>query len=540
MSSHNPDKTRQHVLNMLENSDSHNGSEVRRIDTQVSSVFLAGDRVYKLKKPLRLPFIDHSTLSKRHASALKEVRINRRTAPDIYLGVAPVIEDAAGKLSIGKIGQEAAPDQGCIRDWLVVMRRFDDRKLLSRVVDEGTLSGDDMETLGEVIATSQNKNPIVRDRDCFDLLASNVKATFGGLNKTRHLTGEARLSALKARTQSAIAKLRPQIEQRGKDGKVRLCHGDMHLANIVMLDGKPTPFDALEFNDDLASLDTAMDVAFPLADLLRRGKTQLANRLMISWLEHSNDWSAVKLLPTFIAQRAQIRTMTAAGIAADATDQARKDKAMAEAEQWLSLSERLLQPTKPRLVVISGLSGSGKTTLARGLAHQMPGGAGAVHLTTDRTRKMLWGAKPTDKLPPDAYRPEISRKVIAEIERRAEICLRNGQSVVVDGIMNFKARRVLFEDLAKRTGAEFDGLWLDVPADELRRRVGIRAKGTSESDAGVDILEGQLKGFRPAAFGTWKRIDGFGTPEQVQDRVKQAVLPSPKPPKADRRSSLTP
>jgi aminoglycoside phosphotransferase family enzyme/predicted kinase len=478
----------------------------RRIDTHGAVVFLGKDLAYKLKRSVKFPYMDFSTAEARGRMCRAEIEVNRRMAPEIYLGVAPV-RRAAGKLVLGEIDDapDDAPEEAI--DWLVVMRRFDDGALFDRLADRGALTSEMMAALAV---------RLVR----FQASLSPITSGFCGPDEYRHsVASDVRQmidkgDGLNPKWSEALAHLLPEalepfvdlVARRVTAGAIRRGHGDLHLRNIVLIDGAPLPFDAIEFSDRIANTDMLYDLAFPLMDLEHRGRRPLANRLLNEWLWRAPELpgatheEALALLPMFLARRASIRAYVDASIAAVKGG----DTEAARAYQRSALA--FLRPAPPRLLAVGGLSGSGKTTMALKLAPDIGRAPGAVAVRSDVERKRAAAVALEERLPAGSYTPESSAKVYAAMLARAERALRAEHSVVLDAVFSKEEERGAAEALAAKVGVPFEGLWLDVPKEVAQARVAARAGDASdatpalvERQFGYDLGEIRWKRIRPAS-----------------------------------------
>ena len=302
---------------------------------------------------------------------------------------------------------------------------------------------------------------------------------------------------------------------------MRHCHGDLHLANIVLLEGRPVLFDCLEFDEALASIDTLYDLAFLLMDLLHQERGALAQRLLNGYLDATWDDGGVALLPLFLACRAAIRAKVLGFGVAGAADASAAEEAAA-ARDYLERALAYLDPPPARLVALGGVSGTGKSTLARELAPELGPAPGAVVLRSDAVRKRLHGVAPADRLPPAAYRKEASRPVYDALAERAAVLLRAGHAAVVDAVFLDPAERTQIERVAHAAGVPFQALWLSAPEDILMERVAARRGDVS--DATPDVLRQQLA-TDPGEM-TWQRLDVSGSPGAIAAQAR-AVLGLP-------------
>jgi aminoglycoside phosphotransferase family enzyme/predicted kinase len=458
----------------------------RRIDTHGAVVFLCRERAYKLKRAVKFPYMDFSTEGRRAAMCAAEIDVNRRSAPEIYLGIAPV-KRLDGRLALGEVGE--ASEHAV--DWLVVMRRFDEEGLLDRMAARGALTPELMAALGARVAQFHDGLPAIASGFCSPddyrhSVAADVRQMREAGDRLDPPTSEALAEAMPRSLEPFV----DIVARRVAAGAIRRCHGDLHLRNIVTLNGQPVPFDAIEFSDKIANIDVLYDLAFALMDLARQGLGALANRLLNEWLwrvgevEGASHEEALALLPMFLARRAAIRAYVDSAVTAVSG----ADNAPARAYQKAALA--FLQPAPPRLVAVGGLSGSGKTTLALKLAPEIGRTPGAVVVRTDVERKRQAGIPLEERMPAGSYSPEASARIYAACLGRAERVLRAGHSVVLDAVFARPDERAAVAALAKRVGVAFQGIWLDVPKDVAQQRVTDR-KGDA-SDATATVVERQF------------------------------------------------
>lgn len=469
----------------------------RRIDTHGAVVFLCRERAYKLKRAVKFPYMDFSTEGRRAAMCAAEIDVNRRSAPEIYLGVAPVLR-RDGKLALGEVGE--ASEHAV--DWLVVMQRFDEEGLLDRMAARGVLTPELMAALGARVAQFHDGLPAIASGFCSpDDYRHSVAADVRQMREAGDRLDPPTSEALAEAMPRSLEPFLDLVARRVAVGAIRRCHGDLHLRNIVTLNGQPVPFDAIEFSDKIANIDVLYDLAFALMDLARQGLGALANRLLNEWLwrvgevEGASHEEALALLPMFLARRAAIRAYVDSAVTAVSG----ADNAPARAYQKAAL--KFLEPAPPRLVAIGGLSGSGKTTLALKLAPEIGRTPGAVVVRTDVERKRQAGVPLEERMPAGSYSPEASARIYAASMARAERVLRAGHSVVLDAVFARPEERAAAEALARTMGVPFQGIWLDVPKDVAQQRVTDR-KGDA-SDATASVVERQF-GYDLGSIG-WER-----------------------------------
>ncbi|MBZ9706213.1 AAA family ATPase [Mesorhizobium sp. ESP7-2] len=465
---------------------------VEAIETHISRIFLVGQSAYKMKRAVKLPYVDFSTPALRLAACEKEVELNSKTAPGLYLGVRHITREADGKLAFDGAGQ--------VVDAAIEMVRFDQSKLLDRMATAGELTPALMTAVARMIVGYHRAAPTVHDGSGSFNLAGVLdinEASFA----TSHVFKKAEIETFAGAFCSELARHSELLNRREAAGKIRRCHGDLHLRNICLFDGEPRLFDCIEFNDQIASIDVLYDLAFLLMDLWHRGFPQLANLVMNRYLDEADDEDGFILLPFFMAVRAAVRAhITATQVEEGSAD---TDKLTAEARSYFDLAQALLQEKPPRLVAIGGLSGSGKTTIAEALAAHIGAPPGARIVESDRIRKAMHGVPAETRLPDKAYRPEVSDRVYREMAWRAGLILSQGGSVVADAVFDRPADHERIEKAARSRAIDFHGFWLEADPLVLWQRVDERKGGPS--DATIDILSRQL--LRNTVQSGWRRIN---------------------------------
>ncbi|HEY2480783.1 MAG TPA: AAA family ATPase [Caulobacteraceae bacterium] len=458
----------------------------RTIETSCARVFLGRDLAWKIKRPVRLPFLDFSTLERRKWALDRELAFNRRWAPDIYRRVRAVTREGPG-LTLDGPGEAI--------EWLLEMRRFDPDAVVAN--HPGALDGELAESLGRLIARGHIEAPAAPDDGGAASLSYTMATNEESLRHTASSFEPGAVERLIARSGAAHDALIPLLEARRQAGFGRACHGDMHLGNILLEDGHPIPFDCLEFNDRLSRIDVLYDLAFPVMDLVARGRTGIANRLLNAWLDEAarglpeTNWAGLACLPLFLAVRAAVRAHVNASTGE-----------VGAAERYLAAGEGFLEPPARRLFAIGGLSGVGKTHFARILAPLIAGAPGAVILRSDEIRKRLAGAGALEPLPAGAYTPAEDARVHEEMFSLAATLLSAGRAVVLDATFLAPERRRQAGRLAAEIGVPFRPLWLEGEADLLRAR--LTGRGPDASDAGIAVLESQL--IRDLGPLAWPRL----------------------------------
>ncbi|MBE7219302.1 MAG: AAA family ATPase [Caulobacteraceae bacterium] len=446
-------------------------------ETPIAAVFLAGDVAWKLKKPVDFGFVDYSTLEKRRWAVGRELSFNRRHAPHIYRAALPVVLEA-GRLRLG------APEEAAAAvEWALEMRRFDEGAILANA--PARVHGAFAERIGREVAALQAGAEVKPRGGGTWALGFTVRSNAEQLRGLAPVLGEAAVARYLAEVEAAFAAAVPQLEARREAGLARHCHGDLHLANLVVeADGRFTPFDSIEFNDRLSDVDVGYDAAFLIMDLAFRGQRDGASRALHGWLDAAARWqgdhafTGLKLLPLFLSVRAAVR----AHVSAHADP--------AQGRAYLAAAQAHLEPGRAELRAVGGLSGSGKSTRARALAPGLGASPGAVVLRSDEVRKRLWGAGPLDRLPGAAYAEGESARVYGAMLDEARLAMAAGRAVVLDAVFLRPQERAAAAELARSEGAAFTGEWLHAPPDVLRARVAERRGDASDAD--VAVLERQF------------------------------------------------
>jgi aminoglycoside phosphotransferase family enzyme/predicted kinase len=497
------------VIDFLGSPAAHEGARVERIDTHTAIVFLTGRLAWKLKRAVRFDYLDFSTADRRKVMCEAELRLNRRTAPSIYREVQPITREADGSLAIN--------GRGTPIDWVVGMNRFDEECLFDRLAERRRLDLAMMAPLASSIARFHATADPRFDHGGHAGMRWVIEGNEAGLTEFgSDVVDPVVRDRVAVAARAELARRAGELDERRRAGFVRQCHGDLHLRNVVLLDGHPTLFDAVEFNDEIACIDVAYDLAFLLMDLWHRRLCTHANAVLNDYIVQTHDWQSLSLLPLFLSCRAAVRAKTSATAAGLQREQKSATGLQQAAREYLQMADRLLAREEPCVIAIGGFSGSGKSTLARGLAPLLGRVPGAIVLRTDEIRKELLGVPPLERLGPDGYAPEVSQEVYATVGRRAGIAARTGHSVIVDAVFAHERERERLEDLAADASLPLIGLWLDSPAETLARRVDHRQRDAS--DATVDVIRQQLA----LGAGTirWRRIDASGNPDSVLERAR--------------------
>jgi uncharacterized protein len=450
------------VIDFLSRPSSY-GAAVERveiIETHVSLVFLAGDRAYKLKREIRFPYLDFSSVEQRRIACEAELALNRRTAPELYLEVRALTRTANGGIGFGA--------EGRVVDWIVVMRRFDQAALFDELAKTNRLNESLMTELADHIAAFHQAAESRSDHGGAAALAAVVETNHCCLTAAPHAGFVIQdIVEIRQRSLDRLAAIGTLLDRRRVAGKVRRCHGDLHLRNVCLFEGRPTLFDCLEFSDELASVDVLYDLTFLLMDLEHRGFAGFSNLVLNRYLDLTGEDDGLAAMPLFLSSRAAIRAhVTAAAMERAAQPKLRLEMA-AEARSYLELAARFLRPRPCRLIAIGGLSGTGKSTLAAALATNL----GARVLRSDVIRKRLFAVAPETRLPAGAYTAQVSHRVYQTLRRKAAEALAAGYSVIIDAVSLKPAERQSFVTIAEAAGVPFAGLWLEAPPATMDRRL---------------------------------------------------------------------
>jgi predicted kinase len=401
------------------------------------------------------------------------------------------------------------------------MRRFDENATLEHVAERGELGDGLARALGETVAAAHEKSPRFDAGAWIAALGQFVRDDAAAIRAATGLVPIAQAEAIGSRLKSELEKILPMLRRRGEAGQIRRGHGDLHLRNVALIDGKPVLFDALEFDPVVAAGDVLYDLAFLLMDLLARDLLRQANLVFNRYLvAAANDehLDALAAMPFFLALRAAIR----ARVALDKRQLVQgkdREEATAEAKRYASLAAKLIVPAKPKLIAIGGLSGTGKSTIAAALAPLIDPPPGAVHLRSDIERKRIAGVGELERLPPHAYTPRSNARVYARINELARRTIEAGHSAVVDAGHARPVERDEIAMIAQAAGVAFEGVWLELPLEARIRRVGSRRGDASDADA--EVVRAQ-QDYDPGEI-RWHRIDALGPPGDVLTRVRTTL-----------------
>lgn len=475
---------------------------VTHVVTHGAHVFLCGEVALKIKRAVHYDYMDLSTLARRKTMLRRELALNRAAAPMIYRDVVAVTRGRGGQLALAGDGPPV--------EWVLRMHRFQAKCELTVIAERSGLTDPIAETLGQAVYryhASAPRRHQAGDRligDIIDELA-RVLADFGSE------LGAGGISAFLDQARHALADLAPTLRLRSGKGHVRRAHGDLHLGNLVLIEGRPVLFDALEFDERLGTCDVLYDLAFLVMDLCHRHLDRQANMVLNAYLLAADgaEDAGLGALPLFLAVRAAIRAMV--GVQTDRAT-ASGDASTDEAKRYLSEAIAVLQPEPPALIAIGGVSGSGKTVLARAIAPIIGACPGAIHLRTDTERKA--------RAAPVVYTAQARSKVYRRMMNRARAILGAGRSVVLDGTFLDPAQTAAAEALAASLGLPFRGLWLSAPEATLVARV--TGRRGDASDADTQVVRAQLAD--PTPTSGWIQIDASGAPQGTSAAACAALV----------------
>ena len=472
------------VVQFITNTKCAGGICRDRIDTHISTVFLTDDQAWKLKKAVRFPFLDFSTPQLRRRACERELELNRLWAPSLYLGLNRITRQSDGSLAWDGNGDEV--------DCVVVMQRFPDDAGLAQLLAQDQVDRKQMAGLVQTLWRGYGLAKIHYAAE----ESQGIGQIIDGLEASFPAPIPGHLFRL---WRQQCGRWQDRLDQRRQDGWVRRCHGDLHLGNICRFQGELIPFDVLEFNESLAIIDVAYDMAFLMMDLLAHGSADYAALVMNRYLDVSGDYGCVALLPLFVSLRAGVRAMVM-------RTQNRHD----QAQMYERLAVQALTAPQPRLVAVGGLSGSGKSRLSSRLSPRL-GVPGAAVIRSDAIRKRLMGVDQTTKLPPEGYDPQITQRVYAALSDACRQIRADGLPVIADAVFSRPEER----DAIAQCGQPFTGLWLEAPFEVAASRVQNRT--ADASDATVSVLEHQHQ--RDVGPITWPCIETSGPGERTVERA---------------------
>lgn len=457
-------------------SQASTGQPVRLIETHISWVLLAGEQAYKLKKPVRLPFVDFSTLALRRHFCDEEQRLNQRLAPQLYLGVLAITGTPEAPLLGG---------EGPAIEYAVCMRRFAPGALLSERLAAGVLGAKELQGLAQRVGQFHQQAAVAQPGQGWGQPQQIEQAALKVLAQLQGALGEAPVAALRQWMQGQALVLAPVWQTRLEQGWVREGHGDLHLNNCVLTEEGATGFDCIEFDPALRWIDVMSDLGFLTMDLHAHGRPDLAAGVLDHYLQQTGDCGGLAVLRFYEVYRALVRALVAT-----------LSPPQPGAPDYLACAHALSlgPPGGPRLLITLGLSGSGKSTVAA----QLLQATGAVRLRSDVERKRLFGLQAlqrSEALGLSLYTPEATRRTFDRLHEQAATALRAGWPVVVDAAFLRRGERDRFQALARSLGLPFGVLHCHCDPALMRSRIEARqTRGDDASEATPEVLQSQLKG----------------------------------------------
>ena len=501
------------VFKFLGDAKTHGVHEVRRIDTHAAAVFLAGTRAYKVKRAVRFPFLDYSTLAKRKHACFAELDVNQAFAPELYRGVVAIKRNPSGQLAFDGDGEPI--------EYAVEMVRFDENQTLDRLADAGNIDDTLADRLAATVAAMHARALIVESSSWLTALERLIDQNTAAFREHPELFQPDSVATLGQTSHAALDRLRPLLLARGNLGLIRRGHGDLHLGNVALVEGRPVPFDAIEFDPVIATGDVLYDLAFLLMDLVERRIGRAANIVLNRYFTETHrleDCDGLAALPFFMSLRAAIRAnVTAARLAnVDTTAQPAIRRA---AQTYFQLAIDLLSPPPPTLIAIGGLSGTGKSLLARSLAPFIAPAPGALVLRSDAERKHLFGVAETERLPATAYQIGAIARVYKILAEKALRTVTARHSAIVDAVFAKDDERASIAAAATSAHVAFRGLFLVADLTTRLARVGARALDASDADTAV------VRHQEAFALGgvEWTKIDASGSPAETLARTRAAI-----------------
>jgi uncharacterized protein len=467
-------------------------------ETHISAVFIGTDTVWKLKKAIRMPFLDFTTLRARAHFLRRELEINQPAAPGLYRDVIGIVRGADGTMHLS--------DDNPI-EFVLRMARVPEADFLDVIARDNRLTAELLDALGDTVAGYHGRlAPIA---GC-DSTATMLRITEGNVTSALAAGLPARrVESWRRLMVDAIGSHRSWLAARSGSGYVRRCHGDLHLGNLCLWEGKPVPFDALEFDEALATIDVSYDLAFLLMDLDRRVGRAAANRVMNRYIARTGDAGATAGFPMFLSQRAMIRSHVLTAMQQDGT-------------KYLEAAQAYLAPSAAMAVAIGGLQGTGKSTLARALAPELGPAPGALVLRSDEIRKRLNGLPPEARMPPEAYSDAANAATNDALIEQARIAAQAGHAVIADATFLDPNIRDRLASAVTHAGTRFLGVWLHAPLSVLEQRIASRTGDAS--DATVAVLHRAI--VNDPGAGTWLAVDATGAMQALRT-VREALFSAP-------------
>lgn len=454
---------------------------IELIQTHVSYVFLTGDYVYKLKKPVNFGFLDYSTLEKRKFYCEEELRLNKRGAAELYLGILPITQDG-DRFVLGGDGEPV--------DYVVKMEQFPQETLLSAMYDRGELTEQHLIDLAKVLAAFHKSAPTNDYILSFGEVSQVRQAIDENYDQTVAYIGVAQtqeqFDQTKAYTDKLFAESEALFKERIEHRFIRECHGDVHLRNICFWNNKILLFDCIEFNEPFRFVDTMFDIAYIIMDFDARNCPDLSNLFLNAYLEQSGDWEGLQVLPLYNSRQSYVRAKVTSFLLSDpSVPEAIKEESKETANRYYRLSWEYTKPKQGKIILMSGLSGSGKSTLASKLARE----SGAIQIRSDAVRKHLGGVALDEKGDQSLYSSEMTEKTYDRLLALGTTLASQGYTVILDAKYDRQALRAPVIEQAQAAGIAIEILYCEASEEVLRDRIAQRQGDISDAD--LDVLAKQ-------------------------------------------------
>lgn len=467
---------------------------VQLIQTHASFVLLTGDYTYKIKKPVNFGFLDYSTLEKRQHFCNEELLLNRRTAPEIYLEVLPIVQ-IGDSFQFGSNLPARTPAEVAV-EYALKMREFPQDSLLLSLLENGLLTEQIMADLGREVAKFHStaiSNSYIRTFGEVSQIRTAINNNY--LISQKYIGGpqtQTQYQETKDYTDTFFEKNQELFNLRIANNKIRECHGDLHLRNIALWQEKILLFDCIEFNEPFRFVDVMYDVAFTVMDLESRGRRDLGNAFLNTYIEQTGDWEGLQLLPLYLSRQAYVRAkVTSLMLDDSAISTAQKAEISQTAAHYYKLAWEYTKPRRGKLTLMSGLSGSGKSTAARYLARR----TGAIHIRSDAVRKHLGGISLNERGGPDLYSDEMTAQTYGRLLKLGIILADRGWDVILDAKFDRPNWRTDAMNQAQSHGLPLQIIYCTAPLEVLRER--LQQRRGDIADATAELLNSQQAAFEP-------------------------------------------
>lgn len=492
----------------------HPVGSISIIETHISFIVLTGTFAYKIKKSVDLGFLDFTTLEKRQFFCQEELRLNARLAPQIYLDVVPI----GGTREVPRVGDDARAIE-----YAVKMLEFPQQALADRVLARGKLTSRHIDALAALVAEFHARSHRSRESDGYGTPEAILACVAQNFSQIRAVPDHAVhlqvLDDIETWTRQEHMRLCNVFAQRKREGRVRECHGDLHLGNIVFLNGAPRAFDCIEFNPDLRWIDVMNEVAFLVMDLHAANRPDLARRFLNTYLEFSGDHGGLRVLPYYFAYRAMVRGKIGLIRARQLEPGSEGSVPLQEScRRYLELARSCARPGLGFVAITHGFSGSGKTTLSRSLVEL----TGAIRIRSDIERKRMHGIASTDQPEPGIagglYSADVTDSTYQRLLELAGTILESGHGVIVDATFLKRRHRDMFRAFAAGAHVPFSIVDFTVREEILRERIAARLEqGQDASDADLAVLEHQLATHEPLQAGELAFVFAYDASRPADD-----------------------